>query len=755
MIPKIMAPRRDGRSSFQQLERYLTVERKPGSEESVARGPVVMSANLFSLESAAKEMRAAAADNPLVDVPVMHFQVAWRPGERPTEAQWQGCAERMIQALGFGEHQYLIAAHDDKEHFHVHVMLNRVHPETAKAHNPRLSQLTLHRVARELEHEFGWSESDGLYRWDRQRKEAVRNTKAELEAIRDRRELSLGKTSQQMSRQDHFRDQPSLKAFVSKQPATALRKLLAGEADWQRVHHALSLHGLTMYKAEKGGYTVGVERSGVRVKASEVFRFAFSGKDARSRTEAKLGPYEPARERELPRRMSEPVGVDRIVVREIAHGVPGYGAGVQLVVRSAAPTETGPPKSSAPVAQTSAERQKAWLDREAEATRLRRLQQVEKRAGERLDLKREFHTFRSEEKAALHRHVLAGTARRFELKAGLKRDKEVIRGLDVPWQIKKAMRSVVTAELLLARQKLNLELIEERRLIPQTGYRQWVEQRAEIGDARAAAQMRGWHYQDSRNLRRIECGIGNAIGQLGTAHAAVPDRLARLGWEVTCNERLRAMEEQAGFREALDGMRWKADSRTGELTYNVRGIDALVDRGKHIAILAPDRDVTRVALQMAVHKYGGRIDAQGIAEWKAQLIEAAVQDKVRVVFTDPELQRRFVAAWKDAYRPTQQVEPDLARAEAHFRRLEAEHIARYGYGVEPAKVDRLIATRMAGRGISEEHIAEVLRRHSCHQAGRGTPEHLAYCGKTAAAAIAQIQQQAFAKAQGIAHGIQR
>ena len=389
MIPKIMAPRRDGRSSFERLEEYLTVERKPGStRETIERGPVVLSGNLFSQETAAREMRAAAAQNALVEHPIMHFMVAWEPGERPTETEWQQSAERMIQALGFGEHQYLIAAHDDKEHFHVHVMLNRVHPETAKAHNPRLTQLTLHRLARELEHEFGWAEADGLYRWDRQRNEPVRNTKAELSQIRDKRERSPGKKPGQMAKQDHFRDEPSLKAFATKQPAETLRKLLARETDWQQVHLALARHGLTIHKAEKGGYTVGVEGTEIRVKASDVFRFAFSGREARARTEAKLGEYRPANlgktfeppvvdynrnstAQQTSRNMAAfpaahrsasdragrplslsrvptlddlprladlqpiaPVEVDRMAIREIAPGTPGYRTGVRLVVQS-------------------------------------------------------------------------------------------------------------------------------------------------------------------------------------------------------------------------------------------------------------------------------------------------------------------------------------------------------------------------------------------------------------------------------------
>lgn len=117
----------------------------------------------------------------------------------------------------------------------MHVMLNRVHPETSKAHNPRLSLLTLHKVARELEHEFGWSEAEGLYRWDKERSEAVRNTRIEMNAIREKSEQTRTKTATIAARQDHFRDEPSLKAFASKQPAETLRKLLAGETNWQRV----------------------------------------------------------------------------------------------------------------------------------------------------------------------------------------------------------------------------------------------------------------------------------------------------------------------------------------------------------------------------------------------------------------------------------------------------------------------------------------------------------------------------------------
>ena len=721
MIPKIMTPRRDGRSSFERLEEYLTVERKPGSTRgTIERGPVVLSGNIFSLETAAREMRAAATQNPLVEHPVMHFMAAWEPGERPTETEWKQSAERMIQALGFGEHQYLIAAHDDKEHFHVQVMLNRVHPEMAKAHNPRLTQLTLHRLARALEHEFEWAEADGLYRWDRQRNELVRNTKAELSQIRDRRERSPGKKPAQMAKQDHFRDEPSLKAFAAKQPAETLRKLLARETDWQQVHLALTRHGLTIHKAEKGGYTVGVEGTEIRAKASDVFRFAFSGKEARTRTEALLGAFEPARfgrafespvfdyNREptlaetgrnaraflvhnaslrdkvwgrkagpprsiddLPRlsdlRPIASMEMDRIAIQEITLGTPGYRAGVRLVVRPGNQPQTGQNTVAVRPAQTVGERRQQWLDKEAEAGRQRRQLRTEERAAERLELKREFQAVKSEQKAALHMHTLSARARRAELIAELKRNERQIRLLDLARRDRKTVRSVAVAEWLVSRQKLNQEVAEERAAVPTLTYQQWVEQQAEAGDRRAAAQMRGWRYQDSRNLRNIDPETAKPAGELQARRMVEPRRQSSVDWQELANERMKQLKEQPAFRETVEGLRWKADSKTGDVVYAIHGTAALIDRGQKITVLVAEPDATRVALQMAIHKYGGVIDAKGTAAWQDQLIAAAVQDNVQVVFTDPKLQQRLRdarQAIRDQAKPT---DLDLTRARERFR----------------------------------------------------------------------------------------
>ncbi len=38
--------------------------------------------------------------------------------------------ENLVDTLGFADHQYIAARHDDKDHEHVHVAINKIHPET-------------------------------------------------------------------------------------------------------------------------------------------------------------------------------------------------------------------------------------------------------------------------------------------------------------------------------------------------------------------------------------------------------------------------------------------------------------------------------------------------------------------------------------------------------------------------------------------------------------------------------------------------
>ena len=68
--------------------------------------------------------------------------------DAPTRAQMEVACDAVPRDLGLDEHQVFKVAHRDTSHAHVHMTINRVHPETGKAcstsHDYRRIKRTLH-----------------------------------------------------------------------------------------------------------------------------------------------------------------------------------------------------------------------------------------------------------------------------------------------------------------------------------------------------------------------------------------------------------------------------------------------------------------------------------------------------------------------------------------------------------------------------------------------------------------------------------
>lgn len=62
--------------------------------------------------------------------PVMTLSLSWHPTETPTPEQMIAAADSFLARMGWSEHQAVYIGHDDTAHPHVHIVLNRVHPET-------------------------------------------------------------------------------------------------------------------------------------------------------------------------------------------------------------------------------------------------------------------------------------------------------------------------------------------------------------------------------------------------------------------------------------------------------------------------------------------------------------------------------------------------------------------------------------------------------------------------------------------------
>src|SRR5712691_6266425 len=81
----------------------------------------------------------------------------------------QAVADRVLRDLGLAEHQALMVAHQDRAHPHVHIMVNRVHPETGVAWERWQDRPQIERTLRELERDLGLREVAGrLYQLEGQ-----------------------------------------------------------------------------------------------------------------------------------------------------------------------------------------------------------------------------------------------------------------------------------------------------------------------------------------------------------------------------------------------------------------------------------------------------------------------------------------------------------------------------------------------------------------------------------------------------------
>ena len=84
----------------------------------------------------------------------MHLIVSFVEGERPTEEQLALIEKRLIASVGMQDLQRIRVVHDDTDHLHMHIAVNRIHPETLRSVQPSRDYEKLQRCAHELELEL-------------------------------------------------------------------------------------------------------------------------------------------------------------------------------------------------------------------------------------------------------------------------------------------------------------------------------------------------------------------------------------------------------------------------------------------------------------------------------------------------------------------------------------------------------------------------------------------------------------------------
>lgn len=211
------------------------------------------------LKSQRAEMLALATDATRSPDPINHYVLSWRAGERPTPEQADEAVLMFIEHLGLIGHQAFYGLHDDTDNMHMHVMVNRVHPDNGRVVeiNKGFDKKAGHEAIAKIEHAQGWSkERNRLYEvagGQVVKRERHAERKRQPTAEKKDREL---RTGEQSAERIAITDAgPSIKAAQT----------------WPQLHQALAQLGMR-YERKGSGALIFVGEIGI--KASNVDRGA-------------------------------------------------------------------------------------------------------------------------------------------------------------------------------------------------------------------------------------------------------------------------------------------------------------------------------------------------------------------------------------------------------------------------------------------------------------------------------------------------
>lgn len=255
MIAKRIDMRDTSKSRATRLARYVTDDL-----ERAGRVADVFTANCISDDAllAAKEIEICQARNTRAkDDKTYHLLLSFPDGERPDKDQLRAMADAAAKALGYGEHQRIAVVHDDTDNLHMHLVINKIHPERLTIHTPRRDFKILAELCAELE-----------------RDNSLRKTN---------HEPGKSTTGAKVRDMEAHSGAESFLSYARRKAAP----LLSAARSWETLHSALAEAGISLRL--KGNGLVMVDHTGaVAVKASVVVR-EFS----KAKVEKRFGAFAP------------------------------------------------------------------------------------------------------------------------------------------------------------------------------------------------------------------------------------------------------------------------------------------------------------------------------------------------------------------------------------------------------------------------------------------------------------------------------
>ncbi|MGL4473348.1 MAG: TraI/MobA(P) family conjugative relaxase [Shewanella sp.] len=256
MIAKHVAKKGSAKSSFHRLVDYISDEQGKEHRVSLVRSTHCHAAGV---DAAVAEVLATQQQNTRAKGDkTYHLLVSFREGETLDDDTLSKIEAELCEAIGFGEHQRISAVHCDTDNLHIHVAINKIHPQKLTMVEPFGDYRVLGEACDRLEDKYGLEKDNHISH--------VRSGQSRANDM----EAHSG--------------QKSLISWTREQCGEALKQAQS----WNEVHQVLHEHGLRLQERANG--LVITSDIDVSIKASSVSREL-----SKPALEKRLGDFVPAK----------------------------------------------------------------------------------------------------------------------------------------------------------------------------------------------------------------------------------------------------------------------------------------------------------------------------------------------------------------------------------------------------------------------------------------------------------------------------
>jgi len=134
MIAKHVPMRSLGKSSFAGLVEYITNAQNKDHRLGQVR---ITNCDALSVQDAITEVVATQnANTRAKSDKTCHLIISFQVGEQPSTDTLQAIEKRICEGLGYADHQRISAVHNDTDNLHIHIAINKIHPNRHTVHEP-------------------------------------------------------------------------------------------------------------------------------------------------------------------------------------------------------------------------------------------------------------------------------------------------------------------------------------------------------------------------------------------------------------------------------------------------------------------------------------------------------------------------------------------------------------------------------------------------------------------------------------------